>query len=61
MACRWASPTKRTGSPQDESVRCADLWPVQLEATFHKIRRPTGPWLQRCDVNGNNHRAGCDK
>ena len=34
-----------TGSPQDESVRCADLWPV-----FRNYRaggrRPTGPWLQ---------------
>jgi hypothetical protein len=23
-----------TGSPQDESVQCADLWPVQLGAVF---------------------------
>ena len=22
------------GSTRDESVRCADLWPVQLDATF---------------------------
>ena len=23
------------GSTRDESVRCADLWPVQLDAAFH--------------------------
>ena len=24
-----------TGSPRDESVRCADLWPVRLRAAFY--------------------------
>ena len=28
-----------TGSPQDESVRCADLWPVPLSAAFTTARR----------------------
>ena len=36
-----------TGSPQDESVRCADLWPVHLGTALTPRRRPTGPWLQR--------------
>jgi hypothetical protein len=30
-----------TGSPRDESVRCADLWPVQLGAVFY--RNGNGP------------------
>jgi hypothetical protein len=37
-----------TGSPQDESVQCADLWPVQLKAAFLYCimrRRPPGPLL----------------
>ena len=28
-----------TGSPQDESVRCADLWPFPLSAAFTTARR----------------------
>ena len=28
-----------TGSPQDESVRCADLWPVPLSAAFTTASR----------------------
>src|SRR5205823_3881393 len=37
-----------TGSPQDESVQCADLWPIPRRYRFHTRRRPAGPWLQRC-------------
>jgi len=36
-----------TGSPQDESVRCADLWPVCPNIASHTKKRPAGPWLQR--------------
>src|ERR1700758_2146860 len=35
-----------TGSPQDESVQCADLWPVSRKNGPHG-GRPTGRWLQR--------------
>jgi len=36
-----------TGSPQDESVRCADLRPVCPNIASHTKKRPAGPWLQR--------------
>src|SRR5439155_24654649 len=37
-----------TGSPQDESAGCADLWPVCFRRCFFTSgRRSTGPWLQR--------------
>src|SRR5438477_4162683 len=41
-----ASVTVATSSPQDESVPCADQWPVCV-STVTRERRPTGPWLQR--------------
>jgi hypothetical protein len=43
----FASAVVVTGSPRDESVRCADLWPVKLRAVlFTPTRRPIVPWLQ---------------
>jgi hypothetical protein len=39
-----------TGSLQNESVRCADLWPVSEQPQeFVKVGRPAGPWLQLID------------
>src|SRR5437879_7249907 len=37
-----------TGSPQDESVRCADLWPVKRR--WLCVGRPTGLWLHVKDA-----------
>jgi len=40
-----------TGSPQDESVRCADLWPVEWKRriAFPMTGRATGEWLHLSD------------
>src|SRR5262249_8676631 len=44
----WLEDVAVTGSPQDESVRCADLWPV-----FPALRQLRGPWPQHaCLLSG---------
>ena len=49
-----------TGSPQDESVRCADLWPVHLGAAFKReTARPPSPRLRRGrQCRGYRRRSG---